>query len=410
MRWLPFAACAIALASPARGDGIGASAVGVIAVGGHRAEVATVAAAVIRERGAGRVVDDAVAEARAQQAAGAVPVEQLRRFARVREEIDEGWRAYLRVQFDYAQARLAAARTDAEALLALPEGTTLYADAALRLGVVLAHLGRAKDSADALALAVALDPARPITLDEFSPDVVAAVGAARARAPARREVELQSDPPGALLEVDGAALGRASIRAQLAIGQHVVVARAPLEVARGMAFAVGLDTGEVTVALERDTPAARLAAGAAAGMPAGPAAELVDATLRYAELDELFVVAQGERRGGPALLVQRCAGAPARCTAIVELGYAPGGLVAATRAAWAAVRTADVRYPPDVFADPRRVGTAGVAHRCTACRSPWLWGGIGTAAVIGAIAIVAAVSASRPPPTVMVSPSGFTGP
>ena len=99
----------------------------------------------------------------------------------MREQIDEGWRAFLRVQVDFAASRLATARTDAEALVALPGGAQLYADAALRLGAVLGHLGRTAEAQAILALALALDPDRPITLAEFSPDVVAAVDAVRAQ-------------------------------------------------------------------------------------------------------------------------------------------------------------------------------------------------------------------------------------
>ena len=43
--------------------------------------------------------------------------------------------------------KLAHARTEAEALLALPGGGELYADAALRLGAVLGHQGRTAECA-----------------------------------------------------------------------------------------------------------------------------------------------------------------------------------------------------------------------------------------------------------------------
>ena len=134
MKCLPIA-CAIVIAVL---HGAYAEGIGVIAAGAGRDDRAAVATAMLDAIGArGRVIGDAIGEARAQLAAGAVPAAMLARFRRVREMIDDGWRAYLRVQIDFAQSRLAAARTEAEALVALPGGTELYADAALRLGAVL---------------------------------------------------------------------------------------------------------------------------------------------------------------------------------------------------------------------------------------------------------------------------------
>src|SRR6185369_12018928 len=132
----------------------------------------------VREGGPRRVID-ALAEARAALAGGAVPIATLARFRRVRELVAEGWSAYLHVQVAYAAERLAAARTEAEALVVLPGGAALYADASLRLGAVLGNLGRPDGAMAALSLAVALDPERPIELTEFSPDVRAAVDAVR---------------------------------------------------------------------------------------------------------------------------------------------------------------------------------------------------------------------------------------
>jgi len=137
-----------------------------------------------------------------------------------------------------------------------------------------------------------------------------------------------------------------------------------------------------------------------------PAARAVPA-LRPASRAGGGRVASTSRRGAPTLLVQRCAGIPARCTAIVELGYAtPSQLPSAARDAWAAVRTADLRYPPSLFGDPRLTGTR-VAHHCDVCRSPWLWGGVGVAAVIATVAIVVVATSSKPPPTVGVMPGAF---
>jgi len=188
-------AIAISIGAPsARADGIGVIAVSVS--GTERGAVTDAMTAAIAESKPPRVIGDAIAQARGAIAAGAVPIAELARFRRVREEIDEGWRAYVRVSFDFAQSRLAAARTDAEALVALPGGAELYADASLRLGIVLGQLGRAAEAQAAIALALALDPERPITLAEFSPEVVTAVDAVRGQTRPTREVAIASEPAG----------------------------------------------------------------------------------------------------------------------------------------------------------------------------------------------------------------------
>ncbi len=388
--------CAIALAARSAA----ADRIGVIAAGDRDVTAAMAAAA--------GAVPDALGEARAAIAGGAVPPERLEQFRHVREQIDEAWRAYLRVQLDFAQSRLAAARTAAEPLVALPGGDALYADAGLRLGAVLGHAGRAAESQAILALALALDPDRPITLAEFSPDIVDAVTAVRNAAPRpTRELAVTTEPPGAELTIDGKPAGKSPARVPLAVGQHLVVARLPLYKAHAQAFAVDDSTGPLALTLDRDDDWTRLAAGPELGMPDPQTAALAEATLRYADLDGIVLVASTDRRGGPTLLVQRCAGIPARCTAIVELGYAsPSQLPSAAHDAWAAVRSADLRYAPSLFGDPRLTGTR-VAHHCEVCRSPWLWGGVGVAAVIATVAIVVVATSAKPPPTVGVNPGAF---
>lgn len=403
------AAIAIGLAgfrgTPAHADGVG-----VVAVSTSSTEPSSVRAALagaVGESRPPRVAEDAVGEARAAITGGAVPVATLARFRRVREQIDEAWRAYLRVQVDFAASRLAAARTEAETLVALPAGALIYADASLRLGAVLAHLGRTQESQAILALALALDPDRPVTLAEFSPDVVTAVDAVRSQRLPTRNVRITSEPAGAAINVDGTDLGRTPLSTDLSVGQHVIVAREPLYQARALALAVDESTSTVNVDLERDVAWSRLAEGAQAGLADAGAQELTDAAIRFADLDEVVLAAESDRRGGPALLVQRCAGLPARCTAVVEVGYGdPSGLAAAAREAWQAVRAADLRYPPSVFADPRVTGQR-VDDRCKLCRSPYLWGGVGVAAVVATVVIIAVASSSRPPPVIGVDPNQF---
>lgn len=395
--WL---ACTIACVATRSAFGDGA---GVISAGGRdRVAVATAMADAI---GARATIPDAVADARAAVAGGAVAIETIARFRRVRELVDEGWRAYLRVAAEFAAQRLATARGDAEPLVALPGGAEVYADATLRLGVVLDHLGRKAEAQRVLALALALDPERPITLAEFSPDVLELVDAVRASPPELRTLAIATVPPGAALRVDGAPVDRSPHPLAVARGQHVIVARMPRHRASVRGVAVDAAT-TVELELDPDPELGALARGAELGLAMAAQQALVDATLRYADLDQVVVVAEVSRRGGSALLVQRCSGIPARCTAIVEIGYGDrAGLAAAARAAWDAVRTGELREPPSALGE--RPGREP-ARRCEACRSPWLWTGVGVGLAIGAVVTTLAVtSGSRPAPSVGVDPGDF---
>jgi hypothetical protein len=220
-------------------------------------------------------------------------------------------------------------------------------------------------------------------------------------------VRIASEPAGAMITIDSKDVGRAPLHTELALGQHVIVARTPLHQPRARAVAVGEATSEVAIELEPDVAWQRLAEGASIGLVEARAQELVDAALRFADLDEVVVVADSDVRGGPTLLAQRCVGLPARCTAVIEIGYADrSGIAAAAREAWQAARAADLRYPPSVLADPRATGTRR-DDRCKLCRSPILWGSVGAAAVIATVAVIAIVSSSRPPPVVGVDPGKF---
>ncbi len=392
---------AIAFAIPrvAHADGAGV----IAAQGADRAAVAGAMANAMTGR-AERIVPDAVAEARAAVAAGAVPIEALAKFRSVRDQIDEGWRAYLRVAVENAALRLGAARTEAEALVALPGGAELYADAALRLGVVLGHLGRRSESQAVLQLALALDPDRPITLAEFSPDVVDAIAAVRALPVAKQRLRVTSIPPGAQITVDGTDVGRAPRDVEVTRGQHIVVARETFYAPAVRGVAVDAPAA-VTLELARDDEVVRLAGGPARGMPESAAQELVTAALRFGELDEVVLVADTSRRGGPTLLVQRCAGIPAQCSAVVEIGYGDRtGLAAAARQAWDAARTGELRYPPTVLGDR---GGAKDDGGCKICKSPGLWVGVGAAVVLGAVITIIAVSGDKPPPVVDVNGPDF---
>jgi hypothetical protein len=389
---------AIVASRDARADGAG-----VIAVSeGDRAGVAAALVEAMAGR-AGRLVPDAVAEARGALAAGAVPVEQLAGFRRVRAQIDDGWQHYLRAAFDTAASMLANARTEAEPLVALPGGAELYAEAALKLGAVLDRQPERKDESQAvIALALALDPDRPITLAEFSPEVKRTIEAVQALVPPEATLRVAVKPADALVQVDRA---RARGAGEITVprGQHLVVVRAPGY--RTAVRGVAADATSVELELERDGDGTRLAAGATRDLAEPAAQELVDATLRYADLDEVVLAAETVRRGGPTLLVQRCAGLPARCSAVVDVGFSDRrGLAAAARTAWAAARTGELRYPPTVLG--LRADNTTHSGRCGKTCKRIVWAGVGAAVVAGVITLVV-TSSTAPPPVVTVDGTSF---
>ncbi len=311
---------------------------------------------------------------------------------------------YHNVQLESATQRLGAARQDAEAALELPGMIALYADATLRLGIALAQLGR-PEGRDAIALALALDPDRPITALEFAPDTIALIDGVRGAPRSTRKLQIVTEPSHAVVSVDGKDAGFSPATVEVAYGQHVVIARAPLHHAVARSFVVADKTPDLAIPLEsRDE---ELASGVEIGTPDRTAQVVIDRALELANLDEIAIVAMTERRGGPTLLIQRCAGIPARCTAVAEVGYADrSGIAAAAHAAWQSVRAADLRYPPNLASDPRLRGTIEEA-KCKLCRSPILWAGVGVVAVATTIAIIVAVSGSHPPPVVTVDPGAF---
>jgi hypothetical protein len=246
--------------------------------------------------------------------------------------------------------------------------------------------------------------------------VVAAVEAVRAAPATLARVHVATTPPGAVVSIDGKELGRAPLDAQVTRGQHLVVARAPLYRAIVQGVFVGISDSAVgdgasragatsiDLALERDPDAVRLAGGAEPGLAAPDEQELVDATLGFADLDEVLVAAVRDRRGGPSLLVQRCAGAPARCTAVVEVGFGDrAGLASAAREAWPATQAGVLRYPPVVIGDSK---PHPPPPGCRLCRSPLVWTGVG-AVVLGTVIAIVATSGSKPPPVVTVDGHDF---
>ena len=357
---------------------------------------------------------DAIAAARAARRAGAEPVEVVARFAEVSALMAEGWRAYAAADPEFAAARLAAARTAALDLLTLDGGRALYADASLRLGVALLHLGRGAEADDALRLAHALDGERAVTTAEFTPEAVAAYGAAWARP--RTEVEVRIDAlGGAAVEVDGLALGAAPLTARLTTGAHVIAVSHPRYQARAIVIEVDATTPLVAVELPPDRDGAVLARAAdsgLAGLGDSDAARVIDLAALYADVDDVLVVASIMRAGAPALLGQRCTGGRA-CTAVVEVGYADAaGLPAALAQLRARLAAADARYGVVLADDPRvtRGGTRVVGGGCDGCRRRWYWIGGGVVAAAALAATVIVLTRGEGAPSVMIDPGDFTTP
>lgn len=386
---------------------------GVVVVPASRA--ASAASDVVRAVASAAGADpDAVVKARRARGAGAVPAQELSGFAQVARLENEGWRAYqVAVDAEFAASRLASARSQAEALLALPGGVEMYAEVSLRLGLVLAHLGRRDEAAEALRLARALDPERAVTTAEFSPDGVAVFDAAIAARPSSVSVTITATGR-AMLAVDGVEIGRSPQTVSLAIGQHVVVAQARGRISRGIAVSIGASTREVEVTLEHAPAGDALDRDEALAAGAGEdeATAAVADTLLYAELDELFVVASVFRGGAPALVGQRCILARPACTTVVEIGHIDGGLEAAARTLVDRLRTATPRYGVILANDARvasgeRGGGKGEG-RCRWCRNPWVIGGGGVIAATLVTGAVIALTRDDPSPIVTVDPGDFT--
>jgi hypothetical protein len=408
-------ACAALIGALAPGSA--AADVGVVLIEAREApagaaELGDAVAAALEARGE-RAARRPDADAREAQAAGAVPAAELAAFTRVDELIEEGWNAYLEVQTEFAVARLGEARRVAEGVLALDGGLAAYAEAALRLGAALDNDGRQAEADDVLRLAVRLDPGRAITVQEFSPAVLAAVKRATEGARATRTVRIGVrgvDGADVELEVDGAPLGRAPVEATLEVGQHVVVVRGGGALARGETFSIaaGAEPADVVLEVDPDPRPAALAGG-----PGGGEAEVTAwaaAVATYADLDALVLASTVWRSGRPALLAQWCDGAPLDCTAIVEIGYDEGGLDAAARTALAELDRARSgrRYAVTLPGDPRveRGGRPARPGRCTWCR-PAIYAGAGIAVIAAAAAVYLIATDEDENPVVGFDPDDF---
>lgn len=380
---------------------------------------------------AGHEVQDALARARARLDDGRPSAARLDELEAVTAQVRMGWQAYLAVEPALAADRLAQARSLAEGVLDLPEGIAAYADACLRLGVVLRQLGRAEEGDALMRLSAALDPQREVSIVEFAPDVVQSYEAARAAqaiaVPVRVVVSFGQSSgyigarPGATpdarpdtgpssrsearIDIDGRSAGVAPLELSLDTGLHVITARAPgwRSQARVVAVAPGLAPVDISLGPEPLATAVLDAERSLAVASAGEASRVaVLGVLAYAELDAVVLGASVWRRGRPALLGQRCVARGQdvlACTEVIEIGYQDaGGVDAAARALWTALgggREATTRPGPTLLADARlveaepRPGARVAGGRAGGRRwyhNRWLWigVGVGVAAVAGA--------------------------
>jgi len=401
----------MAAAVVAAGPGVAAAQrTGAIVVPSSRASVDAVGLAAALAQ-AGVADADVLVTAAQVRREGTVPAAELGRFTEVGQVVVEGWRAYVAADPQFAVARLAVARGDAEALLTLDGGTEIYADASLRLGIVLAHLGRGEAASDALRLAHVLDPVRSVTSAEFSPDAVAAYQAAIAAIPPRARIRVDA-LAGAEVAIDGAVVGFAPLATEVAVGVHVVVVRRRGYRSRGQAVAVTGRTPLVAIELEPDRGAAAVSAAVRDGLAAlrdREASQAIDEVLTYAEVDAVELVASVVRSGAPALLGQRCTAGRA-CTAVVEVGYADArGLPGAIALLRERLVRADRRYGVILPGDPRvtRGEDAIVERGCRSCRRRWYWLGGGVIAAAVATVIVVAATRGDDPPIVTLDPGDF---
>jgi hypothetical protein len=363
-------------------------------------------------------IRDPFADAAQRIADGAVRKARLSSFARASQLLEEGWRNYLRVQYQFAASRLGSARQEAETLLDLPGGLELYAEISLRLGAVKLELSRRDEAAADFRVAAILDPDRSVTDDEFKRSVVNEFDAARAFAVPRARRTIAVAPVDAQIHIDGKFVGRSPIAVELDEGLHAVVVRAPGHRPLGQAISVVAGQPDaISLQMELDPMATALAAGSASLAPGTDeeSAQIAgDAISIFAELDGLMLAAVVWRRKAPALLGQWCQGAPLRCGGVVEIGFEkPDDLTAATRQLWRRARDERRRFPPLLPSDVRLTeaerapgAKTGGGKRRSWWKNPWLW--LGTAGAVLTITTVVVLTGDEDiAPAIGVTPCEF---
>jgi hypothetical protein len=338
--------------------------------------------------------------ARARRARGAVPAERLTVFARARDLARQGWRAFLKADPAFAEAQLVNARRSLEGVIDLDGALELVADVSLRLGAVRLNTGRGAEAEAAFVLAAALDPDRELGAAEFSPAVVAAYRQAQATRRPVASLEVRA-PAGATLELDGAPAGRAGRSQDVAVGEHVLVVRAPGRLAVGQIIAVPAAGVIVDVPLEIDTAQVLLGPGheLVVGTSEDDASATVSALGVWAELDEVVLVVATWRAEQPTLLGQRCTTAPLACSPVIEVRYASAAKLAAgaadlgRRLSLPGARPLPVVVLSDARAvAPEPPGRSQPPPPRPWWRKPWVWAAIGAATAVTAGAVLLIVT------------------
>lgn len=332
---------------------------------------------------------DAFAEAKVALLAGARPAEELETFTRARQSMEEGWRSYLEVRASFASSRLASARTAALAVAALEGGPELIAEVSLRLGVAKLALQRVAEAADDFRLSHALRPDRRVDDAEFRPDVVAAFHAAILEERLQQERRVVLEPAVAELWIDGSLHQGTS--AALQDGLHLVHAKALGY--RSQSKLISVSPGSdapIAIKLTEDPVALKILLGRpalAVGVAEVEARQAVSAVTLFAASDTLVFMASVWRRGQPALLGQLCAGQPAKCSAVIEIGYPVGGLRVAAEQLWRSFDRDELRFPPTLQVDARLIaGEKAPAEGKDKTAAPlwknrWLWLGVAGASL-----------------------------
>lgn len=408
-------AALIAVSLPA----MAAADVGVVAVRTAHSPVPKpeLEAAVARAlRGLGETpVADPAQVARDRLGAGAVRRQRLAGFREARELLAEGWRAYALVQTERARDRLAEARRRALSVADLIGGVELLAEISLRLGVLELELGRAAEAEAEFRLAQRLAPERAVTINQFKPAVVNAFRAAVAAPSIPRPVKLTRRPADVAVEIDGRRIDPASAL-ELEVGLHLVIGRhAGREPSREL---IRVESAGVSIAVAPapDPHSAPLfGEGLVAGRRPEPATALAAAATLFADLGGVMLVAAVWRGGEPALIGQWCGGEPLRCGKPVEVRFASSrGLPAASTEVIERARRERRRLPVTLLGDDRvaRAEAEVVATPAIESRpwwkSPWLWAGVGAAAVAAGTAAI--LTRDRPIEVVIESdPCQFGG-
>ena len=328
--------------------------------------------------------------AKASLGRGEMRPTEKRQLDRAQTLLDEGWQSYLEVRASFAAARLAEARTVALRVAHLQEGRDLLAEISLRLGVIKLDLQRHAEANDDFRLAHHLAPGRSVTDAEFKPEAVAAFQVALAR-PASMHARVLISAPKRRQWINGVEVFGDTL--QLDEGLHLLVATSPGYHSRSKLLPISPGEGmPISMQLDLDPMAMRVlkgSAGVALGTVESEARLSADAMLQYSNTDTLVLVASAWRQGQPALLGQWCAGQPAQCSAVVEIGYPSGGLRVATSELWRTMHRSKLRFPPTLQVDARLVSGEGAPEK----RKPkphqpiwknrWVWLGAAAIAVAG---------------------------